>query len=245
MVMVLDGEKPFLSRAYGGKIDRERRSSAFLSEISALRNSLEKPADSWTDLVLLSKSPKMRWSPNERMRGHEVRGRGWWRRIAANQPNTPTLLPRRLLCEKPTLPAPAGSTLPTQGLRGDFAVTLLEAVPQVVHARLAQPLTSAVAPKPAQEQGNPSAGRAQLSPSEHSLPCPGWEPQAQPIPPSQLGSISLLVLTGSTNETLLLSHGMGILGSGPKDSQAEAVAVPPPSSTTGTLVTGSHGPESL
>lgn len=140
-------------------------------------------------MVLLSKSPKLRWSPNKKIWGSGGRGRGWWR-IGANQPNTSNLLPRRLLCEE-LLSAPAGSTLTTQGLRRDFAVMLLEPVPQLVHTRLAQPPTSAVTPEPAQEQGEiPAEG--QLSPSEHNLSCTGWEPQAQLILPSQLESISLL-----------------------------------------------------
>lgn len=38
----------------------------------------------------------------------------------------------------------------------------------------------------------PAVAETQLSTSQHILSCMGWERQAQLIPPSQLGSISLL-----------------------------------------------------
>lgn len=56
---------------------------------------------------------------------------------------------------------------------------------------------------------------AQLSTSQHTLSCTGWELPAQLIPPSSRAFFSS-VLTNSTNGALLLSHGMGILGSDSK-----------------------------
>lgn len=129
----------------------------------------------------------------------------------ANQPNTPSNLPhRRLLCEE-LLPVP-GSTLTTQGLRGDFAVMLLEPVPRLAHARLAQPLTSAVTPNPAQEHGEKSQHLQRHSSAHHSTSCPargGSLKLSSSLPPSS-GAFYSSVLTNSTSGALLLSHGMGI-----------------------------------
>lgn len=72
-----------------------------------------------------------------------------------------------------------------------------------------------MAPNPAQEQGEvPALAEGQLRASGHSLSCTGWEPQAQLILPPSSGAFLSSILTNSTNEALLLSHGMGILGSG-------------------------------
>lgn len=178
---------------------------------------------------------------------------GGGRRIGANQPNTPSnLLPRRLPCEE-RLPVPAGSTLNTQGLERGFccnaARTCSPACP--CQPGTATDLNSDTKPSSGTGEKSQHWQEAQLSTSQHTLPCLG-ELQVQlilPIPPSSGTAHPSLParehFSPRCSPTLLMGHCCSLMGwefweVAPKDSRVpgEAAAVPHPSRTTRTSVTG-------